>query len=90
MIASKICGKFSSCDGVNDDIGCTIGIPPISSWANETIHCLENLLLVIALSYVEHFLTDFNQSSSCSGPRELENVGGLWLMNSCCLSLGGG
>jgi hypothetical protein len=33
--------------------------------------------------------TDFNQSSACSGSEELENVGGLWLINSWCLSLGG-
>jgi hypothetical protein len=32
---------------------------------------------------------DFNQSLACSGSGELENVGGLWLVNSRCLSLGG-
>jgi hypothetical protein len=35
------------------------------------------------------FSMDFNQSSACSGSEELENVGGLWLINSRCLSLGG-
>jgi hypothetical protein len=33
--------------------------------------------------------TDFSQSSACSGSAKLENVGGLWLINSPCLSLGG-
>jgi hypothetical protein len=33
--------------------------------------------------------TDFSQSSAYSGSTELENVGGLWLINSRCLSLGG-
>ena len=32
---------------------------------------------------------DFSQSLACSGSRGLEKVGGLWLMNSRCLSLGG-
>jgi hypothetical protein len=32
---------------------------------------------------------DFNQSSACNGSEELENVGGLLLINSQCLSLGG-
>jgi hypothetical protein len=32
---------------------------------------------------------DFNESSACSGSEELENVGGLWLINSRCLSIGG-
>jgi hypothetical protein len=33
--------------------------------------------------------TDFNQSSACSGSEELDNVDGLWLINSWCLFLGG-
>jgi hypothetical protein len=32
---------------------------------------------------------DFNQLSTCSGSGELDKVGGLWLINSRCLSLGG-
>jgi hypothetical protein len=35
------------------------------------------------------FSTDFNQSSACCGSGELAKVGGLWLMNSWCLSRGG-
>jgi hypothetical protein len=35
------------------------------------------------------FSTDFNQSSACRGSRELAKVGGLWLINSRCLSQGG-
>ena len=35
------------------------------------------------------FSTDFSQSSASSGSGELANVGGLWLMNSWCLSRGG-
>ena len=33
--------------------------------------------------------TDFNQSSACSGSKELENIGGLWLINSVVLIPGG-
>jgi hypothetical protein len=32
---------------------------------------------------------NFSQSLACSGSAELENVGGLWVINSWCLSLGG-
>jgi hypothetical protein len=35
------------------------------------------------------FSTDFNQSSACRGSGELAKVGGLWLINSRCLSRGG-
>jgi hypothetical protein len=35
------------------------------------------------------FSIDFSQSSTSSGLGELANVGGLWLMNSRCLSVGG-
>jgi hypothetical protein len=35
------------------------------------------------------FSTDFSQSSASNGSGELANVGGLWLMNSRCLSQGG-
>jgi hypothetical protein len=32
------------------------------------------------------FSTNFNQSSTCRGSGKLAKVGGLWLMNSRCLS----
>jgi hypothetical protein len=35
------------------------------------------------------FSSYFNQSSTCRGSRELAKVGGLWLINSWCLSRGG-
>jgi hypothetical protein len=35
------------------------------------------------------FSSDFSQSSECSGSGELAKVGGLWLINSWCLSRGG-
>jgi hypothetical protein len=35
------------------------------------------------------FSIDFNQSSTWSGSGELAKVGGLWLINSRCLSRGG-
>jgi hypothetical protein len=35
------------------------------------------------------FSMDFSQSSASSGSGELANVGGLWIMNSRCLSRGG-
>jgi hypothetical protein len=35
------------------------------------------------------FSTDFNQSSACKGSGELAKVGGLWHINSRCLSWGG-
>jgi hypothetical protein len=35
------------------------------------------------------FSTDFSQSSACSGSAELEKFGGLSLINSRYLSLGG-
>jgi hypothetical protein len=90
VVVSEDGGEFYLGNGVSSSMRFAICIPPICSGAGEATRCIKYFLPVSALGYVEPLFLDFSQSSACSGSWELQRVGGLWLMNSRCLSLGGG
>jgi hypothetical protein len=56
MIIPKIRIKLYPCDDVRSGVSSTIRVPPVCSGASEATRCIEDLLLVGALSKVEHFL----------------------------------
>jgi hypothetical protein len=77
MVIPKLNGEFCLGDGVDSNVSSAICIRPIRSGATKATRCIEYFLPVGALSYVSILSIDFNQSSACSGSKELENVGGL-------------
>jgi hypothetical protein len=89
MIVSELSSKFRPCDSINSIVGSNVRIPPISSRTSKSTRSIENVLTSEHCTIINIFSTYFSQSSVSRGSGDLANVGGLWLMNSRCLSQGG-
>jgi hypothetical protein len=89
MIISELSSKLHPCDSISSIMGSSVRIPPISSGTSKTTRSIETFSWSAHYAIISIFSIDFSQSSAYRGSRELANVGGLWLMNSRCLSRGG-
>jgi hypothetical protein len=56
MVVSELCSKFSLSNSIGSIMGSSVGVPPISSEANETTRSIEYLLPIRALSDIKHLL----------------------------------
>jgi hypothetical protein len=91
MIVPEFGGEFCLGNGLSSSMCCVVCIPPIHSAAGlvRRSDAYSTFSLSVHWEMLNIFSMDFSQLSSCNGSEELEKVGGLWLMNSRCLSLGG-
>jgi hypothetical protein len=56
MLIPELSGKFCLGDCVDGNMSSAVRIPPIRSGAGKATRCIQHLLSVRALSYVEHLV----------------------------------